>query len=152
MLYTVYIETNYKGSAMATPSFCVYILSLLLYSYSIYDFPPYSCFMVKRESCIASTTPNSRNFHHKLFNLLHSAWTLTHLSNEIKYVYRRSLPFQLIKSHILVHVILEIKINLKRKQIYCKCWGSMKQVFNEVYSILNVAEIRKKNKNDFLWH
>ena len=86
MLYTVYIETNYKGSAMATPSFCVYILSLLLYSYSIYDFPPYSCFMVKRESCIASTTPNSRNFHHKLFNLLHSAWTLTHLSNEIKYL------------------------------------------------------------------
>ena len=134
---------------MATPSFCVYILSLLLYSYSIYDFPPYSCFMVKRESCIASTTPNSRNFHHKLFNLLHSAWTLTHLSNEIKYVYRRSLPFQLIKSHILVDVMYEIQINVKRKKFIASVGGSMKQVFNEVYSILNVAEIRKNNKNDF---
>ena len=43
----------------------------------------------------------------------------------------------------------EIQINVKRRKFIASVGGSMKQVFNEVYSILNVAEIRKNNKNDF---
>ena len=45
--------------------------------------------------------------------------------------------------------MLEIQINVKRSKFIASVGGSMKQVFNEVYSILNVAEIRKNNKNDF---